>query len=55
MRARRQDETFRAAERIKTKHRMRRLRAALRKAEFEALHANRRSRAHRLDLLAVQP
>jgi hypothetical protein len=60
MRARRQDETFRAAERIKTKLRMRQLRAALRKAELEARRVksgsdNRRLRARRLDLLAVQP
>jgi hypothetical protein len=34
MRARRQDETFRAAERVLTRQRMRRLRAALRKAEL---------------------
>jgi len=60
MRARPQDEKFRAAERIKTRQRMRRLRAALRKAELEARRVksgsdNRRLRARRLDLLAVQP
>jgi hypothetical protein len=58
MRARRQDETFRASERIKTRKRMRRLRAALRKAELDALrvnNANRRSRARRLEHQAVQP
>ena len=57
MRVRRQDETFRAAERIKTKLRMRRLRAALCRAELAALrvnNANRRSRLRRLERLAVQ-
>jgi hypothetical protein len=58
MRARRQDETFRAAERIKTRQRMRRLRAALRKAELEARgvnNVNRRSWSRRLEHQAVQP
>ena len=60
MRARRQDEKFRAAERIKTRQRMRRLRAALRKAELEARRVksgsvNRRSHARRLEHQAVQP
>ena len=60
MRARRQDETFRAAERVLTRKRMRRLRAALRKAELEARRvksgsANRRSQSRRLEHQAVQP
>ena len=60
MRARPQDEKFRAAERIKTRQRMRRLRAALRKAELEARRVksgsdNRRSRSRRLEHQAVQP
>ena len=51
MRKRRENEAFRAAERIKTKLRMRRLRAALRKAKqaaalYNALY-NRRSRTRR--------
>ena len=55
MRARRQDETFRAAERVKTKLRMRRLRAALGKAELDALrvnNANRRSRSREHQFVA---
>jgi hypothetical protein len=60
MRVRRQDETFCAAERIKTKLRMRRLRAALRRAELEARRVNsgsdnRRSRARRLEHQAPPP
>jgi hypothetical protein len=51
MRKRRENKAFRAAERIKTKLRMRRLRAALRKAKqaaalYTALY-NRRSHARR--------
>jgi hypothetical protein len=58
MRVRRENDAFRAAERVKTRKRMRRLRAALRKAELEARRvksgsANRRSR--RLEHQAVQP
>jgi hypothetical protein len=60
MRARRRDEKFRAAERIKTKLRMRRHRAALRKAELEARRVksgsdSRRSHARRLEHQAAQP
>jgi hypothetical protein len=60
MRKRRENEAFRAAERIKTKLRMRRLRAAVRKAELEARRAksgsdNRRSHARRLEHQAAQP
>jgi hypothetical protein len=58
MRARRQDEAFRATERIKTKVRMRQLRAALRKVELDALpvnNANRRSRSRRLEHLGPPP
>ena len=61
MRKRREDDPkFRAAERIKTKLRMRRLRAAVRKAELEARRAksgsdNRRSHARRLEHQAAQP
>jgi hypothetical protein len=60
MRKRRENKVFRAAERIKTKLRMRRLRAALRKAELEARRVksgsvNRRSHARRLEHQAVQP
>jgi hypothetical protein len=60
MRKRREDEAFRAAERIKTRNRMRRLRAAQRKAELEARRvksgpANRRSHVRRLEHQAVQP
>src|SRR6516225_7710166 len=60
MRKRRENKVFRAAERIKTKLRMRRLRAALRKAELEARRVksgsdNRRSRSRRLEHQAVQP
>ena len=58
MRKRRENEAFRAAERIKTRLRMRRLRAALRKAELEARrvnNTNRRSHARRLEHQAMQP
>jgi hypothetical protein len=60
MRKRRENKTFRAAERIETKLRMRRLRAALRKAELEARRvksgrANRQSRARRLEHQAPPP
>jgi|SRR6516164_1550908 len=67
MRKRREDDPkFRAAERIKTKLRMRRLRAALRKAELDVAvsyearrvksgSANRRSRSRRLDHQAPPP
>jgi hypothetical protein len=59
MRKRRENKVFRAAERIKTKLRMRRLRAALR-AELEARRVksgsvNHRSRVRRLEHQAVQP
>jgi hypothetical protein len=52
MRKRRENEAFRAAERIKTRNRMRRLRAALLARRVN--NANRRSRA-RLEHQAVQP
>jgi hypothetical protein len=51
MRKRRENKAFRAGERIKTKLRMRRLRAALRKAELQALRINKtnhRSRGRQL-------
>ena len=58
MRKRRENEAFRAAERIKTKLRMRRLRAALRKAKLDEalrLASDNRNRRARRPEQAVRP